>query len=141
MTPIRARFFVLALALVAATPAAAARDENWECSIKPLAELPDAQMYATVEIKDGFLRWTVADQRYQTLFFPISYQILDDNEAGIVAVKSGSPFVDANAGPILAAQVVLLRTSDGSVRQGNVGIKSGEFSEGHCTRVEKPKQP
>jgi len=128
-------------------PAAAA--DSWSCTYKNLTIGPDVPGEAKIRIDGEWLDWIVDvpvvgpmgepvpvpghSGEYQHKPMTFRNQLLENNDAGIVAVTSQSHLV-SGIGPLVGATVISIGKSNGDFRMGSV--MAGDVQElmsGYCT--------
>ena len=124
--------------LGAAAPSGSSATETYRCEWKILSGSSKGRDgESKIEISGNVLKWFVRAAapflpKPQISYTEFSYKILERNKVGVVAVTSDS-YVVPDLGPVVGAQVLSIRKSDGALYVGGVGVNGvSEHWKGHC---------
>jgi hypothetical protein len=130
---------VLSMVLLgAAGPSLSTGTETLRCEYKLLSgSSKGREGESKIEISGNTLKWFVQSpapfsKNAKDSYFEFPYKILERNKVGVVAVKSDS-LIAPNVGPVIGAQILSIRKSDGALYVGGVGVTGvSEHWKGHC---------
>lgn len=129
---------VCLLLLGAAAPPGPTATEAYRCEFRLLfGSDKERDREAKIEISGNTLKWFVESPvpflpKPKISYTEFPYKILERNKVGVVAVRSDSHVVP-NVGPVVGAQVLSIRKSDGALYVGGVGAAGvTEHWKGHC---------
>lgn len=129
---------VCLLLLGAAAPSGSTGTGTLRCEWKTLSGSDKGRDgESKIEISGDTLKWFVQSPvpflpKPQISYDEFPYKILERNKVGVVAVRSDSHVVPS-VGPVVGAQVLSIRKSDGALYVGGVGVTGvSEHLKGHC---------
>jgi len=124
--------------LGAAAPPVSTGTEAYRCEWKSLSGSGKGLAgESKIEISGNTLKWFVESPvpflpKPEISYIESAYKILERNKVGVVAVSSDSRLVP-NVGPVIVAQVLTIKKSDGALYVGAVGSTGVyELRKGHC---------
>jgi hypothetical protein len=124
--------------LGAAAPPGSTATETYRCEWKSLSGSDKGRDgESKIEISGNTLKWFVQSPvpflpKPKISYMEFPYKILERNKVGVVAVTSDS-YVVPDLGPVVGAQVLSIRKSDGALYVGGVGVTGvSEHWKGHC---------
>jgi hypothetical protein len=100
--------------------------ETWECTFFPFDGPPHASGRATIEINENELKWILPAHPMPSAhgyMGAITFRdaVLQNNKLGVVAASSQAQ-TDKDVGPIISADVIVLKKSTGALHEGTVSM-------------------
>lgn len=109
----------LTLVLCTASPALA---ETWDCLFKSLSgEEQGISGRSKIEVSGSTLNWLLPPPPGGKDWSKFIYTVVENNEAGIVAILSSSE-VRPRVGSVIGVSAVLLNKASGDLRTGSITI-------------------
>lgn len=141
---------VCAAAMIALSAPAFAQSETWSCSFEDPEGPPPHIGQAVVVISGTDLSWQIefpeigaggrpipvpkgAGHGYEFSVASLEYKVIENTEAGVVAVVSQPPHNDLKIESRLSINAILLEKIDGRLRIGGITMDGHGVVNGKCT--------
>jgi hypothetical protein len=96
--------------------------ETWDCTYTIMSRADKGiSDKSRIEISGKILNWLSPPPPGNQGWTKVPYEVIDNNDSGIVSIMHGSR-IDPQAGPIIGASIIALNKATGDLRVGSVTV-------------------